>query len=36
MKWFEKFVAGKNVVVEDARDVGMHGLVVTDSISVRP
>jgi hypothetical protein len=27
MKWFERFVAGKSVVLEDARDVGMHGLV---------
>jgi hypothetical protein len=32
MKWFEKFVAGKSVVLEDARDVGMHGLVVTNSL----
>jgi hypothetical protein len=31
MKWFKKFVAGKSVVLEDARDVGMHGLVVTNS-----
>jgi hypothetical protein len=32
MKWFENFVAGKSVVLEDARDVGMHELVVTNSI----
>jgi hypothetical protein len=31
MKWFENFVAGKSVVLEDARDVGMHELVVTNS-----
>ena len=31
MKWFEKFVAGKSVVLEDTRDVGMHGLVITNS-----
>jgi hypothetical protein len=35
MEWFERFVAGKSVVLEDApvtaRDVGVHGLVVTSS-----
>jgi hypothetical protein len=34
MKWFERFVAGKSVVLEDARDAGMHGLVVTNSIQI--
>jgi hypothetical protein len=32
MKWFERFVV-KSVVLEDARDVGMHGLV-TNSIQI--